>query len=152
MFGKDKDEEVKGGGEGSGTGDGESEVIVPTEPVLSEEEQRMKDAEETNRVIRESERLAGEFVKIIVRHSSQHASGSIYVCGGAKQYYIKPDVEVIVPEWVVGALREPYHPVFDKEAKKQTNKPMYSVEVIEKGLTQYHFKNFMKEHAHKVIK
>ena len=146
IFGnKDEEEVVESGAE-------TDEVIVPAVPVLSEEEQRAKDAEETNRVIRESERLAGEFVKIIVRHSSQHAGGAIYVCGGAKQYYIKPDVEVIVPEWVVGALREPYHPVFDKEAKKQTNKPMYSVEVIEKGLTQYHFKNFMKEHAHKVIK
>ena len=107
------------------------------------QDQRLKDAAEVNQIEKDAKKLGGEYVRFKVSHATTFSSGSIHICGGAQQFNIRPDEEVVAPAWVPDRLKEVFHPVFDKEAKKQTNKNLYAVEVIERGLTQYHYKNFL---------
>ena len=120
-----------------------AEAEAAKEASLSEQEQRIADAAEVNRIEREGKKLGGEYVRFKVSHATVYSNGAIYICGGSQQFSIRPDEEVVAPAWVVDRLAEPFHPVFDKEAKKQTNKKMYAIDIIERGLTQYHYKNFL---------
>ena len=107
------------------------------------QEQRLSDADEINRIEREAKKLGGEYVRFKVSHATTFSSGSIHICGGAQQFNIRPDEEVVAPSWVPDRLLEAFHPVFDKKAEKQTNRKLYAVDIIERGLTQYHYKNFL---------
>ena len=109
----------------------------------AEDEQRRIDAEETARVEREGKKLGGEYVRCIVSHATPFSNGIIHICGGTQQFNIRPDEEIVVPAWVPDRLMESFHPVFDKKGEKQTNKKMYSVQILEKDLTQYHYRNFL---------
>ena len=132
----------------------ENELEAAEQAVKTEEEieaQKALDAEELRKTIKSAEKEGGEYVRMIVRHANPYSSGSIYVAA-VRSFYIKPDVEVVVPEWIVGRLKESTYPTFNKNAEGQINKPMYSVEILERGLTQYHYKNFLKEHSAKISK
>ena len=145
LFGKNE-EEVKD--ESAGTGNETidknlSDAEAAAAAKAAEDEQRQADAEETARIEKEAKKLGGEYVRCVVSHATNYSNGVIHICGGAHQFNIRPDEEIVVPAWVPDRLMESFHPIFDKKGEKQTNKRMYSVQILERDLTQYHYKNFL---------
>lgn len=145
LFGKNEDE-VKD--ESAGTGNETidknlADAEAAAEAQAAVDEQRQADAKETARVEKEAKKLGGEYVRCIVSHATSFSSGVIHICGGAQQFNIRPDEEIVVPAWVPDRLMESCYPIFDKKGEKQTNKRMYSVQILERDLTQYHYKNFL---------
>ena len=106
-------------------------------------DQRLKDAAEVNQIEKDAKKLGGEYVRFKVSHATPFSNGAIHIGCGSQQFNIRPDEEVVAPEWVPARLADAFYPEFDKEVKKQVNKKMYAIDIIERGLTQYHYKNFL---------
>ena len=90
-----------------------------------------------------------KYVRCIVRHATEKTEGTIYAAC-ENTWFIKPDTEVVIPESVKACLEEAFVPHFDKEAKKQVDKPRFLVSVIETGLGPKDYQKFCKDNNCKV--